>query len=283
MTYCPSLNQAYLLGDIMYDLNRINDCLNTKIVGRTIIQYESLDSTYSKSRSIFNTCPEGTVVLSENQLKWDVRTGSRWICYPNKNIYLSIIFKPATSNLSISKFDFIGCTSLFEALNSLYDIDLKIKWPNDILIRGEKVSSISSQFVVKNTGGVIISLGINANMNKEELELNGKTPHTATSLMVETGGQIDREVLIGEVLNKFEKYYIQLIYDNSVESAIDIYNRNLIIFGKIIEVTNKGKKSRRKVYAKGIDSEGRLIVKNEKGNDEILIPGETIIKYEKNA
>ena len=277
MTYCPSLNQAYLLGDIMYDLNRINDCLNTKIVGRTIIQYESLDSTYSKSRSIFNTCPEGTVVLSENQLKWDVRTGSRWICYPNKNIYLSIIFKPATSNLSISKFDFIGCTSLFEALNSLYDIDLKIKWPNDILIRGEKVSSISSQFVVKNTGGVIISLGINANMNKEELELNGKTPHTATSLMVETGGQIDREVLIGE------KYYIQLIYDNSVESAIDIYNRNLIIFGKIIEVTNKGKKSRRKVYAKGIDSEGRLIVKNEKGNDEILIPGETIIKYEKNA
>jgi len=267
----------------MYDLNRINDCLNTKIVGRTIIQYESLDSTYSKSRSIFNTCPEGTVVLSENQLKWDVRTGSRWICYPNKNIYLSIIFKPATSNLSISKFDFIGCTSLFEALNSLYDIDLKIKWPNDILIRGEKVSSISSQFVVKNTGGVIISLGINANMNKEELELNGKTPHTATSLMVETGVQIDREVLIGEVLNKFEKYYIQLIYDNSVESAIDIYNRNLIIFGKTIEVTNKGKKSRRKVYAKGIDSEGRLIVKNEKGNDEILIPGETIIKYEKNA
>lgn len=267
----------------MYDLNRINDCLNTKIVGHTIIQYESLDSTYSKSRSIFSTCPEGAVVLSENQLKWDVRTGNRWICYPNKNIYLSIILKPATINYSISKFDFTSCASLFEALNGLYDVDLKIKWPNDILIRGEKVSSIGSRFVNKNTGGVIISLGINANMNKEELELGEEMPYTATSLMVETGGQINREALIGEILNKFEKYYIQLIYDNSVESAMDIYNRNSIIFGKIIEVTNKGKKSKRKVYAKGIDSEGRLIVKNEKGNDEILIPGETFIKYEKNA
>lgn len=271
------------MGDKMYDLNRINDCLNTKITGRTIIQYDSLVSTYSKAKSIFGTCPGGAVVLSENQSKWDIRMGNRWICYPEKNIYLSIIFKPSENNYSIPEFDVVGCASLLEALNDLYGIDCKIKWPNDILIGGNKVSSISSRFFGKNTGGVIMSLGINANMNKEELESNEEIKCISTSLMAETHGEVDRERLIGEILNNIEKYYNELIRSNSALSAVSICNRNSFISGKMIEISGKGKKSKRKVYAKVIDSEGCLIVKNEKGNEEILNPGETIIKYEKNA
>lgn len=273
------------MGDTMYDLNKINDCLNTNVIGRTIIQYDSLASTYSKSKNIFSTCPDGAVVLSENQWKWSIRMGKEWICYPEKNIYLSIILKPLVNNHLISKFDVIGCVSVCDALNELYKVDCKIKWPNDILINGKKISSVGSSLVSKNNkpDGVIISLGINTNMNKEELDSFEEIKDTSTSLMIEVSGEVDREVLIGEILNNVEKYYYELLNDNSSLNAVNTFNQNSVIINKNIEIMKKGKKSKRKVYAQNIDSEGWLIVTNEKGNEEILSPGETIIIYEKNA
>lgn len=272
------------MGDIMYDLNKINDCLNTNVIGRTIIQYDSLDSTYIKSKNIFSTCPDGAVVLSENQSKWCIRMGKEWVCYPDKNIYLSIILKPLVNNHLTSKYDIIGCASLCEALNELYSIESKTKWPNDILIKGNKVSSVTSNLVVKNNkpDGIIISIGINSNMNKEELELNEVIKNISTSLLIETSSEVDREILIGEILNNFEKYYNELINDDSILSAVDTFNKDSIINNQNIEVIKKGRKTKRKVNVQGIDLEGWLIVTNEKGNEEILSPGDTIIIYEKN-
>lgn len=273
------------MGDTMFDLNKINDCLNTNETGRTIIQYDTLVSTYLKSKNIFNTCPDGAVVLSEDQTKWNVRMGKEWFCYPEKNIYLSIILKPLTNNHLLSKYDVIGCSSLCEALNAMYKIDCRIKWPNDIMINGNRIASVNSSLVSKNNkaGGIIISMGINANMNKEELESNEELKNIATSLLVETSREIDREVLIGEILNNIGKYYNELINENSVMSAVDIFNENSVINNMNIEIMKKGKKTKKNVYVRGIDSEGLLVVTNDKGNEEILSPGDTIIIYEKNA
>lgn len=272
------------MGDTMYDLNKINDCLNTDVIGRTIIQYDLLTSTYAKSKSIFSTCPDGSVVLSEHQSKWNIRRGNEWICYPEKNIYLSIILKPSVNNHLISRYDVIGCASLFDALNELYSMDCKIKWPNDILVNGKKISSINSSLVSKQNkpDGVIISIGINANMGMEELEKCEDIKDISTSLMIETSVEVIREMLIGKILNNVEKYYNDLTENNSILKAVDVCNKNLIIADKIIEIMKKGKKSKREVCAKEIDLEGCLIVINEKRNEEILLPGETYI-YEKNT
>lgn len=273
------------MGDTMFDLNKINDCLSTKETGRTIIQYDTLSSTYLKAKNIFNTCPEGSVVLTENQTKWNVRMGKEWFCYPGKNIYLSIILKPLVNNHLISKYDIIGCSSVCEALKSLYKLDFRTKWPNDVVINGNKVFSVCSSLVSKNNRaeGVIISMGINVNMDKAELESNEEIKDTATSLLVEISREIDREVLIGEILNNIEKYYNELKNENSSSGAVSIFNENSVINNKSINVIKRGKRSIRKVYAREIDSEGWLAVTNDKGNEEILNPGETIIIYEKNA
>jgi len=119
-------------------------------------------------------------------------------------------------------------------------------------------------------------------MNKEELESNEEIKGTATSLFVETSREVDREVLIGEILNNIEKYYDELVSETSSLGAVSIFNENSVINNKSIEIIKKGKKSKRKVFAQGIDLEGWLAVTNDIGNEEILNPGETIIIYEKN-
>ncbi len=267
----------------MYDLNKINDCLNTKVIGRTIIQYDLLNSTHSKAKSIFATCPDGAVVLCEDQEKWRVRMGKEWMCYPEKNIYLSIILKPMANVHPVSKYDVLACASICEALDELYEIDSNIKWPNDIFVGRNKISSVSSSIVGKKNkvDGVIISLGINANINKEEL--NEEIRDKATSLIVETSVEIDREALIGMTLNKVERHCRGLASGEEKSSAVCIFNKKSVITGKNIEIIKKGKKTKRKVYARGIDEKGWLIVINDKGNEEILNPGETIITYEQNA
>jgi BirA family biotin operon repressor/biotin-[acetyl-CoA-carboxylase] ligase len=269
----------------MYDLNKINDFLETKSIARTIIQYDALNSTYAKAKNIFETCPDGAVVLSEDQSKWNVRMGKEWICYPEKNIYLSIILKPMANNQLISKFDVIGCASLCKAINKLYGVDCKIKWPNDIIIGDRKISSISSSIVSKNnkTIGAIISLGINSNMTKSELECMEEIKDCSTSLLVETCEEVDREALIGEIANNLEEFYNELIISNEISEAVKYYNLNSIAINKDIIIMKKGKKSKRKACAISIDPDGCLIVKNEKGNEEILAPGEIIITYEKNS
>lgn len=264
----------------MYNLNIINDYLNTETIGRTIIQYDSLKSTATKAKSIFNTCPEGLIVLSENQSKCTMRMNNEWHCLTHKNIYLSIILKPMVNNLLISKIDAISCAALHKTIVELYNVECKIKWPNDILINDKKVSSIISNFIGKNSDGIIISFGINANMDNEDIDLNEDIKNTSTSLKIESNEDIDRELFIGKLLNNLEVYYNNLIKDNSTKEVIDICTNNSSIINKEIKVMKKGKKTKRNVFVEGIDEEGWLIIANEKGNEEILNPGETTIIYE---
>jgi ABC-2 type transport system ATP-binding protein len=71
----------------MYDLNKISRSLNTNIIGRSIIQYDSLDSTLTKAKNIFASCPDGTIILAEDQSE-SLRPAGEWFCSPDKNIYL---------------------------------------------------------------------------------------------------------------------------------------------------------------------------------------------------
>ena len=270
----------------MYDLNSINDCLNTKIIGHTIIQYDNLTSTYAKAKNIFNTCPDGTVVLSENQSKCTMRFGNKWICQEDKNIYLSIILKPIGKNLIISKFDVIGCSSVCEAVTDACNVECNIKWPNDIMIGKNKFSSVSCDFVGKNNepSGLIISIAINVNMEIHEInKINEEIKKLPTSVKIETGTDVHRELIVGHILNNVDKYYDEYMEQGMITSAVSSCIRNSAIINKTISVMKRGKKTLRKLYAKSIDGEGCLVVADEKENEEILSPGETIIIYEKKA
>lgn len=257
----------------MYDLNHINSYLKTKVIGQTIIQYDNLNSTHSKARSIFSTCPDGTVVLAEDQSKCQIRFGKEWVCLPDKNIYLSIILKSVNNNDLLPLIDVIGCSSIHKSIGDLYDLDSKIKWPNDILINSRKISSVSSASAGKGSG-IILSININVNMDEEIEGLK------STSIKMEKGEYTERELLIGDILNNIERHYEELIESGSASNSVDIYNKNLLFTDKEIGIVRRGRKTIRKVVVKGIDRGGCLVVIDEKGNEEILSSGETIIQYE---
>lgn len=257
----------------MYDLNSISSYLNTNIIGQSIIQYDNLNSTLAKAKNIFATCPDGTVVLSENQSECILRFGNEWVCSPDKNIYLSIILKSVNNNYLLPLTDVVGSSSILSSIEELFNLDCRIKWSNDILINGNKIASVKSDIAGKGSG-IILSLNLNVNM-EEKIE-NLKT----TSIKLEKGEDVEREILIGTILNKIEYHYDEMINTGKALEAVDIYNKNLLLYNKEVGVIKRGRKTVRKIVAKNIDNDGWLQVINEKGEEEILSPGETIIQYE---
>ena len=257
----------------MYDLNSISSYLNTNIIGQSIIQYDNLNSTFAKAKNIFATCPDGTVVLSENQSECVSRFGNEWFCFPDKNIYLSIILKSVNNNYLLPITDVVGCSSILSSIEELYNLDCRIRWPNDILINDNKIASVKSDIIGKGAG-IILSLNINVNM--EENIKNLKT----TSVKLEKGEDVERELLIATILNKIEYHYDEIINTGKAFHSVEIYNKNLLFYNKEVGVIKRGRKKVREVVAKNIDSDGWLAVINEKGEEEFLSPGDTIIQYE---
>ena len=257
----------------MYDLNSISSYLNTNIIGQSIIQYDNLNSTFAKAKNIFATCPDGTVVLSENQSECVSRFGNEWFCFPDKNIYLSIILKSVNNNYLLPITDVVGCSSILSSIEELYNLDCIIRWPNDILINDNKIASVKSDIIGKGAG-IILSLNINVNM--EENIKNLKT----TSVKLEKGEDVERELLIATILNKIEYHYDEMINTGKAFHSVEIYNKNLLFYNKEVGVIKRGRKKVREVVAKNIDSDGWLAVINEKGEEEFLSPGDTIIQYE---
>jgi BirA family biotin operon repressor/biotin-[acetyl-CoA-carboxylase] ligase len=256
----------------MYELNSISGYLDTNIIGQSIIQYDNLNSTFAKAKNIFASCPDGTVILSEDQSECILRFGNEWFCWPDKNIYLSIILK-SVNNYLLPLTDVVGSSSILGSIEELYDLDCRIKWPNDILINGKKISSVKSDIAGKGAG-IILSLNINVNMEDKIENLK------STSIKSEKGEDVEREILISTVLNKIECHYDEMINTGKAPNAVDVCNRYSLFNNKEIGVIKRGRKTVRKVHAKYIDNDGLLAVINEKGEEEVLNPGETIIQYE---
>jgi BirA family biotin operon repressor/biotin-[acetyl-CoA-carboxylase] ligase len=212
----------------MYDLNKISRSLNTNIIGRSIIQYDSLDSTLTKAKNIFASCPDGTIILAEDQSE-SLRPAGEWFCSPDKNIYLSIILKSVTENYLLPLMDLVGCSSVLKSVEDLYGLDCRIKWPNDILINEKVFSSVKSDLGGKGSG-IILSLNINVNMDEEMSDIK------ISSIKSEKDEDVEREILIGAILSKIENHYKEIINTGKVSNAVDkiYYKSSNFLFKRII-------------------------------------------------
>ena len=94
-------------------------------------------------------------------------------------------------------------TELFP--NSQYDI--KIKWPNDILVNKKKIAGIliENQFNGNNLASSVIGVGLNVNQTEF-----GELALTATSLNQELHQEFDIETILNTLCSKLEKWYLKL-------------------------------------------------------------------------
>ncbi|WFA07739.1 biotin--[acetyl-CoA-carboxylase] ligase [Tissierella sp. Yu-01] len=253
----------------------IGEYLNTRFIGNNIYYYDSIDSTNKMAKDIAFEKGEGVVIVSEEQLEGRGRLGRTWVSPKKKGIYFSIVLKPQLPPTKIAKLTLIGAAAVNLAFKEI-GIESQIKWPNDIVINGKKVCGILTEMnsELNMINYVIIGIGINVNLKENEIPEDIK--HKATSLKIESKGEIDRKRLFATILNKFEELYIPFNDDGDIVKTIEICRNNSAVIGKEILLVNGSTKSLGK--ALDINEAGELIVEFEDGKIESIFSGEISIR-----
>ena len=244
--------------------------LNTKIIGRDIHHFDSVDSTMDIAfRLGISGAREGAVVCAEVQKKGRGRMGRAWTSPKSKGICISIILRPKLLPNETAKLTLLSAVAVSEAIRDIIGLLSYIKWPNDILINEKKVGGILTEMdaemdIVK---FAVIGIGINVNTNRSSL------PDKATSLKEEKGKPIPRVELLKEILRKIESLYL-LLQKEGFSPIIERWRELSSTLGRRVKI------SYHKEYIEGeaidVDLDGGLLIRNDTGFVKKIMAGDVV-------
>lgn len=192
-------------GDIMLEEKRM---LKTKILGKNEMFFDEIDSTQIKAKQFAEEgVDNGTIVITNNQTNGIGTHDRKWYSSNGKNLIFTMIIYPKCKidNLKTLTIDIAKIFN--KSISNLYNIDLEIKKPNDIVYNKKKMGGILSQITTK--GNVIKYLLIGIGFNVNQTEFNDEIKEIATSMKLEFNQEFGIKEILYNFLNDFEKYCIR--------------------------------------------------------------------------
>lgn len=248
--------------------------LDTEFMGQDIIQYDEVDSTNQLAKEqAENNAKEGTVVIAEKQVAGKGRVGRKFSS-PKGGIWLSCILRPDLKPVLATRATYLSSLAIAKTIAELTNLEPKIKWPNDVLLNGAKVSGILTEMGAEldQVNYLIVGLGINANIAKNNLPVT--VQDRATTLYHELGQKIDRIKFVQHLLKFIEESYRQI---NDFNALLEEWKKYAYTLGKDVIVTS----SRNKISGTAIDiaEDGALILEVD-GQEKKVYSGDVSLRHQ---
>lgn len=123
-----------------------------------IKQYDSVGSTNDEAcRLALAGAPHGTVVVAREQTAGRGRRGRNWSSPPG-NLYLSIVLRPDLPPARLAELSFVAALAVVDTVDRFIPGKAVLKWPNDVLIDGAKISGILLERV---DAAIVVGIGLN--------------------------------------------------------------------------------------------------------------------------
>jgi len=235
------------------DLTQLTTSQN-KLVGKQVLNLAFAESTMDDTRALASQgAREGLVVIADHQSKGRGRFNREWLTTAGQDVTISILFKP-----SLNKLHMLNMVASLAIQKTIYEITkekAEIKWPNDVLVKGKKVSGILIETVMSNANEVdfaVVGIGLNVNLDLAEMDM---IKDSATSISLIKGSITDKYEVLSILLNMIDKHY-QLL-QQGIDLCIE-WSSNLSTIGAQVKVSNG--KNIILGYAVGVDSVGNLII-----------------------
>ena len=155
-----------------------------------------IDSTQSEIWRLVDSdkIADGMLVMSNIQTNGQGTHGRVWHTDETENIAFSFYVKINDKPERLEGITIDLATIIQKIFEDLYEVKLTIKSPNDLMLNDTKVENGITKFLV-------IGIGINTC----KIQFSEDIKQIATSIKKETGVDIDREKIISEFCNRFEK------------------------------------------------------------------------------
>ncbi len=247
----------------MFNIEEFDIKLDTEFVGRNFIYSDEVDSTNSVLLTSKEFAQNGTVILAEHQSKGRGRKNREWLSSPGQNLTFSILLKRDLKESKINMINLGAAISVAQAIENLYQLNVELKWPNDVLIGKKKIAGILIESTSK--GNKISKLVVGIGINVNQPNFPGKFDIPPTSVRKEFHSLVSREKLLSEVLNNFES-----ILDEAKEDYKKILNNwrsRCKMIGEKVKIVDE-EKTRFGLF-EDIDDDGFLILKQGEKREKI--------------
>jgi BirA family biotin operon repressor/biotin-[acetyl-CoA-carboxylase] ligase len=306
----------------MLSSDKIKAALHTDWAGREVIYKEVTGSTNTDAAALAKeNAAHGTLVVADKQESGKGSHGRGWETPAGSNIAMSMVLRPTAPMEAISMITLVAGLSVAEAIDrclteSRETIDRsftdsgeavspdatsddrpgvvsRIKWPNDVVIRGRKICGILTEMHPDPAGGiadVILGIGINVNMVDFPQEIRD----FAGSVFTQTGVKLDRNLLVARCLERFEENYDKYDKTHDLSLLKEQYERRLVNMGEKVLLLDSARASvvagqqaveqsfkgddREIGTALGITDRGELIVEMDSGEVREVGAGEVSVR-----
>ena len=233
-----------------------------------------VDSTQRVARELARSgAAEGTAVVAEEQTAGRGRLGRSWHSPPGDNLYCSIVLRPPRAPAEVPQIALVVGLAVAAAVEETAGRRPAIKWPNDVLLDGKKVSGILTEMEseMDRVHHVIAGIGVNLNTRRFPRELRAK----ASSLLLLTGRPVERAVFTARLLAALEARYGRYLSVGfaSVRTEWESYS---CLTGTEVRVQGPGGEVAGRVL--GLDDDGALRLRGADGRVTRIVAGEVTLR-----
>lgn len=229
------------------------------------IQFHQIDSTNQYMKDHFQEMPHFSIVSANHQTQGRGRMEHIWLD-EGKSALFSILLKENLPNDKVGLVPLYAAYVLYEVL-STFTPNIEIKWPNDLLVKGKKISGILSESIFQHNQVLALIIGIGINVNDNDFDQSFK--NQTTSLFIETKKTVDIHLLIHTYMKTFIMKYDEFV--NGTLPMIPKLNRIHRLNGEQIMYQQSGETEYAKVLR--ISEDGALKV-TRNGREYSLYSGE---------
>ncbi|MBQ7657249.1 MAG: biotin--[Clostridia bacterium] len=152
-------------------------------------------------------------------------------------------------NTDSGKITILAAVAVCQAINELTGLQPKIKWVNDLFLRGNKVCGILAERIEQ---GVIVGIGVNL-----------KTPPGGFPPEAGIAGALDVEINRFALAGTIARYFLDGMEKLDTDDAITYYRAHMPLIGQTIRYPQNGQE--KNALVTGVADDGGLVIQNDSG------------------
>ena len=241
---------------------------------KDLVILDEVDSTNTYAKTLAEAgAAEGVAVIAERQSAGRGRMGRTFLS-PAGGLYMSVILRPTAPPEQLLHLTAVVAAAVLRTVNDVCGLDAKIKWTNDLVCGEKKLCGILTESVIKPGAkapdAVIVGVGINC----DQTEFDPSIADMATSIRLETGKAVDRNVLAANLLHAM--YAVSLTMLTHKENWLRRFRENCMTVGRDVKLVRG--ENVRIAHADGIGENGELLVTYADGTKDAISSGEVSVR-----
>ena len=243
--------------------------LDTKIIGKDMHYYPSVDSTNRVAKALaYYGAADGTIVVAEEQTGGKGRLERNYFSPRGKGIWFSVILRPNFLPKDAPKSTLMAAVAVAEAMNR-FNLKPEIKWPNDIMHDGRKLVGILTEMTgeIGKISYIVIGIGINVNIKRDDFP--EEIRNVGASLSEISGKTLSRVKIFRAVLEELDKLYLNVNGGDDFKETLKLWRKYNVTLGKEVRVISAIGGKNFSGMAVDLNHDGALVVEAEDGRHAV--------------